>query len=129
MGSIWFDTVEANLDVRLLCFAHAVHIDESFVDLGSRVEHLFDRAVQIPKLHLLLKLFVRGRMVKIARFMNNDLTHFIGEKTLMSVKDAQIGRHLQSYTMDELLQVELLVNLGLCLLHDLDVFGPLTAAE
>ena len=91
MGSIWFDTIEANLDVRLLRFAHAVHIDESFVDLGSRVEHFFDRVVQIPKLHLLLKLFVRGRMVKIARFMNNDLTHFIGEKTLMSVKDAQIG--------------------------------------
>ena len=129
LRQVWFDAVEAYPDLRLLRFAHAVHVDESFVDLGSRVEHLLGRVVQIPKLHLLLQLVVCARMVEVARLMNHDLTQFVGEDALVRVKEAQIGRHLQSSAVDELLQVELLVNLRLRLVHDLGVFGPLAAVE
>ena len=129
LRQVWFDAAEADLDLRLLRFANAVHVDESFVDLGSRVEHLLGRVVQIPKLHLLLQLVVCARMVEVARLMHNDLTQFVGEDALVRVKEAQVGRHLQSGAVDELLQVELFVNLRLRLVHDLGVFGPLAAAE
>ena len=61
--------------------------------------------------------------------MYNNLTQLISKKALVRVQDTQIGRDLESRSMNKLLQIELFINLRLHLIHKFGVFGLWTAAQ
>ena len=116
--SLSFKMVMAKQRAFNLCLSQTVDIDKAFIRWNLTVDHLFCMNFHIiSQLHL-GELIVRTGHVEISRLPDYDLAHFIDEDALRFRKEPQRCQCLSSYTLNELLQVKLLVDLNSCFFNE-----------